>query len=315
MFRSQITVQLQATPENRAALDAMRAWSRRIPTLYFLDNSVVSRIRKAISNGSTVTRSFADVDLPHNGVSYMPTLMEKASNQTNPFTENALIAEIQKDLRGLRAFFNQAKVLEPEEFAIDYAKGLRGSHPETLGPEYHQLLTIANETRLYDPISDSKRFSVAKAICSRANELHISPQHPILLAILGCIYDCIPAKHVIKFTPDSTKFNSSGALADIQLIQRIGRLSLITSEPDSKFVRTELITDDRNLEKLYSLFFVNEVTNQGDVADKVRVTVNVKGLFPSLHNPDGSLKSDACLQELIDIHALLEVGSTQPACD
>ena len=279
-----------------------------IPTLFFLDNSVVSRIKRATDRGTPVARSFADVDLPHNGVSYLPTLMEKASNLDAPFTEEALIEEVRKDLSALRTFFKQAAVYEPEDFAIEYARGHRGIHPETLGPEYHELLTFASSSRLYDPLADRKRPTVAEAICAKASALGISRQHPLVLALLGCLFDCIPAKKVMKFKRDQENFNASGALADIQLVQRIGRLSQVVNEPNSKYVRTEFLTDDKNLEKLYRLFFVNEVASQGS-GDRLTMTVETRGLFPSLFDPDGSAKDEASLQDLIRIHALIGVGS------
>jgi len=93
VHRSKLTVQIPATPENREALDALRNWNRVIPTLFFLDNCVVSRIKRAVDRGTPITRSVADVDLPQNGVSYLPALMEKASNLDKPFTEDELIGQ------------------------------------------------------------------------------------------------------------------------------------------------------------------------------------------------------------------------------
>lgn len=312
MHRSKLTVQIAVSPENREALDALRNRSRVIPTLFFLDNCVVSHIKLALDRGTPVARSFVDVDLPHNGMSYLPTLMEKASNVDKPFTEEELIGEVRKDLGALRTFFAHATVYEPEDFAIQYARDHRGIHPETLGPEYHELLTFASSSRLYDPIADRNRLTVARAICAKASELGIGRQHPLVLALLGCIFGCIPAQKVMKFKRDQESFNASGALADIQLVQRIGRLSQVVNEPNSKYVRTDFLTDDKNLEKLYRLFFVNEVASHGS-GDKVTMTVETRGLFPSLFGPDGSAKDEASLHDLIGIHALIGLGSAPAA--
>lgn len=93
----------------------------------------------------------------------------------------------------------------------------------------------------------------------------------------------------MKFKDDQDKFNSSNALADIQTVSRIGKLSKeIESKArlgQARYVRTTFMTDDDNLKKLYDYFFVNDVIKEDTetgVNHRIKVTIEGGLLFPDL---------------------------------
>jgi len=195
---------------------------------------------------------------------------------------------------------------------FSYIRELKGAHPETLGESYHAFLNFVNATGIYNSLASNKRMGVAKSICDKADELKISRFHPVVLASLACIYGCLPAKNVIKFKKNIDDFNSSNALGDIQLIQRIGVLAQEIEEAgrngSGSYLRTCFITADVGLEKFYSFFNVNEVKtelNEDGSKNEFSVTVKSHYIFPDLYASAGELRDSECERELIKIYELI----------
>src|SRR5690606_27892121 len=124
----------------------------RVPTVYFLDICAVAHIKDYLR-----LRSFKDerhresihalneLDLPHNCVSYLPALMEKASDQRSKLSAEMFVREARRDWDAMGAFFKNACIFELWDFVEAYATELFGAHPEQSTPEYLAFLQFAND--------------------------------------------------------------------------------------------------------------------------------------------------------------------------
>jgi len=309
------TITTSETPENRDKLDLIRAWDKSIPTLYFLDICSISHIKKSQSAALSDNfprqeslKSLEAIDLPHNGISYLPALMEKASDKNSKFSIEELTAEAERDLKALRDFFKKAKIYESEELAFKYINELKGVQPEILGEKYHSFLNYANEFGIYNPLADNKKLKAVEALCNESDRLGIIKSHPVVLASLACIYGCLPAKKVMKFKKNPDQFNSSNALGDILMIQRIAQLTQMIEDAGSS-IRTSFFTDDNSLREFYEIFFVNDVctelNDEGSMSTAFKMTAKGNCIFPDLYNLDGTIKDDKKEQELFKIYELI----------
>lgn len=146
-----------------------------------------------------------------------------------------------------------------------------------------------NSLGLANTLPPAKRLAASKQVIEKSSELGIDKFSAVVVTTLACIYGCIPAKKVMKFKDDQDKFNSSNALADIQTVSRIGKLSKeIESKArlgQARYLRTTFMTDDDNLKKLYDYFFVNDVIKEDTetgVNHRIKVTIEGGLLFPDL---------------------------------
>lgn len=316
----QITKQFSGPREEVESIQSMiRLWSSMIPTLYFLDICSISHIKtyeqikgfKDLNHKKSITE-LQELDLPHNGVSYLPALMEKASDQRSIFSAEGFIDEAIRDWNAMRAFFKSARVIEPLEFIETYATDMFGAHPEQKLPEYLEFLRFANEMGLHNSVAPEKRLKTAAVLCAKAEELGIVKGHPIVLTTIACVYGCLPAKLVMKFTPKSDNFNPGNALGDIQLIPRVGgKLTHAIQEAriqGGPFERSIFITADSPLHQLFSYFFVKTVstvnTEEGST-DKFSLNVKGQKLFVDLFDSDGRPKDSKCVKELEGLYDLL----------
>jgi len=320
-MKGTFTINIPVTPENMPALDAMRAWSESIPSVYCLDICSVSRIKKALALAKAEEESpFHDphiaalkrLDRPQNAISYFTALMEKASDQHSPLRSDGLIEEAERDLDAIGAFFSEARVFEPKDFAFSFIRELNGKNLEILGENYHSYLQSVNSSGIYNSLSASKRFVVAELICDEARKFSISASHPVVLASLACIYGCRPAKKVMKFKKNPEEFNSSNALADIQIIQRVGKLSQMVEDArisgKCQYMRTLPITADVALEEFCSMFTMNAVESKPTefgARDTFTLTIKAPKLFPALHNDGGIVKDSDCEKELMELYGLI----------
>ncbi len=315
MKKQQFNIQVPNTSENRASLDLIQQWSQTIPTLFFLDICTISHIKKSLAFGSNgefletkLLASLRNNDLPHNGISYLPALIEKASDANSKLCEEWLKQEVVRDLTALKEFFKQARVEETIEIVTDYISNLKGIHPELLGHNYLEFLSFVNGMRVFNTIERTKRFKVAQTICKKAASLDIYKGHPLILASLACIYGCVAAKKVLKFKADPAKFNPSNALGDVQTIQRIGQLTRLIEKNKTNYIRTQFVTDDRHLQDFYKFFFINEViSEEGDdfTATKYEMTIQANMLFPDLFSESGAAKGETEDEEILKIYTLV----------
>jgi hypothetical protein len=319
MRKQQFTMQIPNTPENREAIELFRQWNQIVPTLFFLDLCTISHIKKSIESGSEQTGSepkslafLRENDLPHNGFSYLPALMEKASDTRSNFDTEGLVQEAIGDLTALKTFFKQARVLEDAELATHYVSNLQGVHPELAGPSYHEFLNFVNGLRIFDTIAADKRLKKSEEICDKAASLGIHKGHPLILASLACVYGCVAAKKVLKFKKESAEFSSSNALGDVQVIQRVGQLTKLVEHNERGFVRSHFVTDDKHLQDFYRFFFINDVSSEEGVdstTTRYEMTIKANLLFPDLFDENGAPKGDAQNEEILKLYALLGFGN------
>jgi hypothetical protein len=320
----QITMRFSGSREEMEGLQTMmRQWSSMVPTLFFLDICSISHIKtyeqikgfKDVHHEKSIT-ALQELDLPHNGVSYLPALMEKASDQRSIFSTEGFIDEANRDWNAMRTFFKSARVVEPMEFIEAYATDLFGTHPEQKLPEYLEFLQFANEMGLHNSVATAKRLKTAAVLCAKADELGIFKGHPIVLATIACVYGCLPAKLVMKFTPKPENFKPGNALGDILLIQRVGgKLTHAIQEAGIQrgpFVRSIFITADSPLQQLFSYFFVKSVstvnTEEGST-DEFSIDVKGQKLFVDLFGSDGLPKDPKSAEDLERLYDLLGLQS------
>ncbi|WP_210523400.1 hypothetical protein [Pantoea ananatis] len=298
MEKSRLKLTLDNSPESKDFLDFFKAWSNIIPTVYFLDICCIGNIKnkekyidesERFRNKYDSLKLMEEIDLPHNAISCLPAMMEKVSDRFNDKTRDELKEEVERDLKALNGFFKKARVIEQVEFTDSYVEEMKDVHPEAVGESYHNFLLYVNSLGLSNTLPPAKRLGVAKQVIEKANELGVDKFSAVVVTALACIYGCNPAKKVMKFKDDQDKFNSSNALADIQTINRIGKLSKeIESRSRSGqagYVRAIFLTDDDNLKKLYDCFFVNNVIKEETetgVDHKIKVTIEGCLLFPDL---------------------------------
>jgi hypothetical protein len=323
----QFTMKLTGTREELEPIMAMmRQWSDMVPTAYFLDVCSISHIKTYQElNGFKDARheksikELQAIDFPHNGVSYLPALMEKASDQRSNFTAETFVEEAKRDWNAIRTFF-KARVIEPFDFVEAYATELFGVSPEQGAPEYLEFLRFANDMGLYNSVGEAKRLKTAKEICAKADALGIVKYHPVVLSVLACVYGCMPAKKVMKFSSVPENFNPGNALGDIQLIPRVGgKLSHAIHHAGmngAPFIRSIFMTADSPLHQLFSYFFVKNVsTTETEEGSSDKFSVNVKGtkLFVDLFDSEGNPKDEVSAAELDKLYAVIGVQEPAPS--
>lgn len=316
----QFTMQVSVPPEQADAVRAaMKQWMLMVPTVYFLDICSIGHIKtylpaESLKDGhhEASIRALTELDLPHNSVSYLPALMEKASDQRSKFSAETFVAEARRDWDAMGAFFKNARVYETWEFVEAYAVDLFGAHPEQSDPAYLAFLKFANDQGLYNPIAEAKRFKTAQMLCAKAQELGISSSHPVVLVPIACVYGCLDARRVMKFSPKAEDFNPGNALGDIQSISRVG--GTLTSfirgvgASGGQFKNAKFQTADSPLYNMLRHFTVQSVSTteipEGAVHE-ITVSVNAPGLYPDLFGVDREPKDEKSQAELDKLYELL----------
>jgi hypothetical protein len=319
-----MTLQTAGPLEEMKVVYAMlQQWSSMVPTLFFLDVCSISHIKtyeqiKGFKDGHHEKSIMAlqEIDQTHNGISYLPALMEKASYQRSAFSAECFVDEVNRDWNAIRTFFKRASVVEPLEFVETYATDMFGTHPEQKVPEYLEFLQFANRMGIHNSVTATKRLKTAAALCAKADELEIVKCHPIVLVTIACVYGCMPAKLVMKFTPNLENFNPGNAVGDIQLIPRVGGMLTqaireIATE-GGPFAQSIFITADSPLHQLFSYFSVKTVrtiTTEEGSTDEFSFDVKGDKLFVDLFGSDGLHKDTKCTEELERLYDLLGLPS------
>lgn len=296
----QITLTFEANPELNAL---MRRWSDEIPTLYFVDicaANLTKRSRKAVEGDARKAALFdrlKELDKQQNSFSYLLALAEKVNDPRGELADAELEEQILRDVAALRAFFANARVVEPDEFLVSYVRALRRTPHELSQDAYIQFLRVANDRfALGNPIARPLRLQKAEEILREADALSITRQHPVVLIMLGCLYGNSSARKVMKFKADAARFDAENTLADIMTISRFLPLKLeieqLGREGRLSFLRSAFITDDDGLANILKCFAGETVRSEskGDVHQtQTRVTVNFGLLFPELPPSTGGV--------------------------
>lgn len=282
----QFTAQVAATPEQYAAL---KEWSASVPTLYFLDICVVNATKLSEAQLVEAPRKarlvahLHSMDRPQHAFSYLGALMEKVSDSRELLSDAELRAQIVNDLAAMRRFFKNAKVLEPDDFAIDYLEELRAKPAELARPNYLSFIRLLNNhLALRDPVSPALRFQKAQEILKEADKLSISKQHPLVVLALACLYGNAAAKRVLKFKADVDQFNAENALADVMAIPRFAERKLQIEEDGrrgGKYLRSDFLTDDDGLTNVLRCFEpiavrVRENEDGAEIEHNIRVNLD-----------------------------------------
>lgn len=323
---NQITMRVNVPRDQAEAfISAMQQWMLRVPTVYFLDICAIGHIKTYLP-----TQSFKDehhkesiqalqgLDLPHNSVSYLPALMEKASDQRSKFSVQEFVAEARRDWDAMGAFYKNARVIEPWDFVEAYATDLFGAHPEQSGPAYLAFLQFANDQGLHSKTTEGKRLKMAEVLCAKAQELGISTGHPVVLVTIARVYGCEDARLVLKFAGKPENFNPGNALGDIQSISRVaGTLTNFIQRAGvsgGPFKNGKFKTADSPLHNMLRYFTVQSVitTEMSDgMREKITVSIDAPSLYPDLFGADREPKDEKSREELDQLYKLL--GAEFPA--
>lgn len=300
-------------------LAALWLWNFGVPTIYFLDICSIGHIKEFLTKGKCKNekhqnsiRQLRGVDLPQNGVSCMPALLEKASDRKSKFTPDEFVEEIARDLRAMSQFFNSASMVEPVEFAQTHARSLFGIDTEEAVPEYLEFLSFANSLALHNRTTRKRQFKVAKTICEKAIEIGVSTSHPVVITVVASVYGCAAAKEVLKFAGNEKNFNPGNALGDIQIVSRVaGTLAeyvQIMAGQGGRFRNWGFRTGDSPLSDLLTHLMRKPVQVGGSIRDAERsfcMTADAVSLFPDLFGPDREPLDDDCSKELNELLNLL----------
>lgn len=324
---NQITMQVNVPQDQAEAfIAAMRQWMLRVPTVYFLDICAIGHIKTYLRTESfkdehheESIRELQGLDMPHNSMSYLPALMEKASDQRSKFSAEEFVAEARRDWDAMGAFFNNASVFEPWDFVETYATDLFGAHPEQLTPAYLAFLQFANDQGLHNKTAEEKRLKMAQLLCAEAQKLGISTSHPVVLVPIARVYECEDARRVMKFAGKPENFNPGNALGDIQSISRVaGTMTNFIQRAGANggpFKNGKFRTADSPLHNMLRYFTVQSVitTEMSDgAAEKFTVSVDAPSLYPALFGADRKPKDEKSRAELDQLYELL--GAEFPEC-
>ena len=317
---SQITKRVRVPLYKVGAFSAVtHQWMLRVPTVYFLDICAIGHIKTYLPTKSfkdehheESIRALQGLDFSCNRVSYLPALMEKASDQRSKFSAMEFVAEARRDWDAIGAFFKKASAYESWDFVEAYATDLFGAHPEQSIPAYLVFLQFANDQGLHNKIAEGKRIKMAQVLCTKAQELGISTSHPVVLVPIACVYGCEDARLVMKFAGKPENFNPGNALGDIQSISRVaGMMTHLIQRAGASggpFKNGKFKTADSSLHNMWRYFTVQSVstTEMPDgAAHKFSVSVDAPGLYPSLFDSDSKIKDEKSQKELDKLYELL----------
>lgn len=323
---NQITIRVRL-PQDQAELiyAAMQRWMLEVPTVYFLDICSIGHIKTYLKTGEfkdarheASIQELQKIDIKHNAVSYLPALMEKASDQRSKFSAETFIVEARRDWNAMSAFFKSAQVYEPWEFVEAYATDLFGAHPEQSNPAYLAFLQFANDQGLHNKTTKQNRLRVAQVLCTEAQKLGISTGHPVVLVPIACIYGCLDAQKVMKFSAKPGNFNPGNALGDIQSISRVGGIltNLIQRAGASggRFMNGQFVTSDSplyNMLRCFTVGSVNTTETPDGATHRISISVDAPRLYPDLFGADREPKDDESRAELAKLYELLGAGLTE----
>ena len=317
---NQITMQM-SVPQDQVEefKSVMQQWMLMVPTIYFLDICAIGHIKAYLrtqsfkdDNHERSIRALGGLDLRHNSVSYLPALMEKASDQRSKLSTSEFVAEARRDWDAMVAFFENASVLEPWAFVETYATELFGAYPEQSVPAYLEFLQFANDQGLHNKTAECNRLKLAQKLCAKAQDLGITPSHPIVIVPVACVYGCEDARRVMKFSGSPKNFNPGNALGDIQLISRVaGMLADLIQRAGASggpFKTGKFQTADSALHSMLRYFKVESVVTtevQGGATHEIAVTMDAPSLYPELFGAEREPKDEKSQAELSELYELL----------
>ena len=301
----EITMKMTLTPEQ---CSMFKEWSAIVPTLYMLDICVVSATKltgeslEKRPRQASLIAELLDLDQPNNGFSYLFALMEKVSDSRGILTSDELKKQILADLSALREFFKTASVVESDNFVITFLEEMKGEPIESKRAEYLNFIEkLNNHFKLQNPTSPKQRLDKAKEIIQEADALTISIQHPIVAIALACLYGNLPAKRLMKFKTDPSKFDAENALADVLLISRFAKIKLEIEHDGrngGRYPRVDFITDDNGLSEIVKYFKPRVVKHNYKIDGRetqLTMTVELKKILTEVKEDEYDIITDLLL--------------------
>jgi hypothetical protein len=299
----EVSFTFAGTPEQVAVL---KAWSERVPTLYFLDicaADVAKRSRETFLGDAKKLALFdrlKALDKPQNSFSYLLAFIEKVNDPRSTRTDADLTAQILSDVAKLRAFFDHAQVVEPDQFLANALLDLRGLKHELNQDAYLAFLRgLVDPIELWKTVANAHRLQKAKEIFALADSLSVRRNHQVVLVALACLYGNDFARRLMKFTDDVTRYDPVNPLADIMTIVRFLPRKLevehIGREQKRGWPRSLFITDDRGLAQILSCFTGNSVKSVpvgDDYETRISGTIALDQLLPELPIGSGGAGSE-----------------------
>ncbi|HEN9535246.1 TPA: hypothetical protein U9I93_001556 [Acinetobacter baumannii] len=298
--KKEITLTFQNQPEVK---EFFENWSRMVPTLFLLDICVVgvTKLDRNALDSSNRKAKYIDLlktyDEPHYCFSFLPALMEQVSDSRGLKPAEEIKKQLLEDINSLRSFFKNARVYETDEFILNFADELMGKHIEKNRENFLKFLSLMNDVyKLHNTISLSKRIEKAREIIKEAIKLNISPQHPLVIIILACLYGNKSAKKILKFKDDPKKFQAENALADIMLIQRFAKIKLemeyLEAKENKGFPNVKFLTDDIGLSELFKHFkpiLVQIKDHESGSETFFKFTINMKELLIDIKDEENEI--------------------------
>lgn len=275
----------------------MRQWSRRVPTIYFLDLMMVDAAKRALTNANKPPKIAARIarlrrlDRPGNGFSYLLAMMEKVSDPRGKLTAEELAGQVRLDARMLAKFPRQAAFCETDALIEQGLRDMQGSDIEKATPGYIDFLLAMNALPgLRGTVAPRLRFAQATEIVEIADALGVARHHPVVLVTLARLYGNSDARRVLKFGDRTVDpFDPVNVLADIMMIRRFAERKVEIEDEGRRglmpFVRAELVTDDQGLVGLVPCFEPTGVTHRdegGQSECTLHVTLHLARLLTDL---------------------------------
>lgn len=275
----------------------MRQWSRRVPTIYFLDLMMVDAAKRSLTKGTKPPKIAARItrlrrlDRHGNSFSYLLAMLEKVSDPRGKLTSEQLADQVRLDARALMKFPRRASFYETDALIDQCLRDVQGSDIEKTTPRYIDFLLAMNGmTELHEPMAPTLRFAKATEIIDIADSIRVARHHPVVLVTLACLYGNLDARHVLKFGGRKAKpFDPVNVLADIMMIRRCAEKKVEIEDQGRRglipFVHAELVTDDHGVVGLIPCFEPTGVTHRddGDQSEcTLQMTVHLAKLLTDL---------------------------------
>ncbi|WP_434728267.1 hypothetical protein ACLN6O_05240 [Acinetobacter sp. PVC-6A] len=291
--------------------EIFETWSRMVPTLFLLDICVVgvTKLNRNTLDSNNRKAKYIDLlktyDEPHYCFSFLPALMEQVSDSRGLKPADEIKKQLIEDINSLRSFFKNASVYETDEFILNFADELMGKHIEKNRENFLKFLSMMNDSyKLHNTIASNLRIEKAREIIEEAKKSNISPQHPLVIIILACLYGNPSAKKILKFKDNPKKFQAENALADIMLIQRFTKIKLemeyYAAKDKKGFSNVQFLTDDIGLSELFIHFKPNLVQIKDSESGSeiyYTFTINLKKLLTDIKDEE---------KEIIDLLSVNE---------
>lgn len=231
--------------------------------------------------------------------SLLLSIIEKATDYTNPMNAKELLERTIKDYEQLVGFIPKENIVEspfvlgkliPVLMDERYKKEERA---ELSIKSSLELLKFFEGLKITSTPASSQRFKLAEQVAIEGERLGLTRGYPTIMICIASIYECIDARKVLKIEEkgkEKKPFNPSNCLGDIMSFYRVAtairRIHDVLPEVDILF-RTE----DQSLENLHQYIKVTEIIRSDNTPVLHSEFIQPEKLFPKLY------KNEKCIDE------------------